>query len=143
MWKMAASHDRMALEIVWKQELLEKQGKLARLWKLQEYYAAANQFEKMSSVMTQIEAMMDSLTQSNDNPGDVIEINSEGSDDDELNQSDSENYNDADLESSGGQESNDNVEEMEEKKGAKMIENAHCSDGENVELTNKQCTEYE
>ena len=48
MRKMAASHDRMASVMVWKQELLEKQGKLASLWRLQEYYTATNQFEKMS-----------------------------------------------------------------------------------------------
>ena len=75
MRKKAASHDRMALVIVWKQELLEKQGKLASLWKLQEYYAAVNQFEMMSLVMAQIEAMTDSLTQSNGNPDNVLKIN--------------------------------------------------------------------
>ena len=46
MRKMAASHNKMASVMFRKQELLEKQGKLASLWKLQEYYAAANQFEK-------------------------------------------------------------------------------------------------
>ncbi len=42
MREIAASHDRMALVKVCKQLLLEKQGKLASLWKLQEYYATAN-----------------------------------------------------------------------------------------------------
>ena len=84
MRKMVASHDRMASGMVRKQELLEKHGKLARLWKLQEYYATTNQFEKMTPVMAQIEAMTELLTQSNDKSDDVIEINSERSEDDEL-----------------------------------------------------------
>ena len=83
MRKMAASHNKMASVMLRKQELLEKQGKLASLWKLQEYYAAANQFAKMASVMTQIKALMDSLAQNdiapNDAPDDVIDINSEDS----------------------------------------------------------------
>ncbi len=54
MRKMAASPDRMASNMVCKQDLLEQQGKLASLWKLPEYYATANQFKKMTSVMAQI-----------------------------------------------------------------------------------------
>ncbi len=103
MRKMAAFHDRIASVMVCKQEILEKQGQLARLRKSQEYYAAANQFEKMSLVMKQIKAMTDSLTQSNDNPDNVIEINSEGSDDDELDKGDSEDDHDVDLGSAEGQ----------------------------------------
>ena len=80
MRKMAASHDKMASVMFRKQELLEKQGKLASLWKLQEYYATANQFAKMASVMSQIEASTDSLARSdiapkNDSPDDVIPKN--------------------------------------------------------------------
>jgi len=81
MRKMVASHNKMASVMFRKQELMEKQGKLASLWKLQEYYAAANQFAKMPSVMTQIEALTDSLAQKddapNDTPDDVIDINSD------------------------------------------------------------------
>ena len=51
------------------------------MWKLQEYYAAANQFAKMSSVMTQIEALANSLAQKdnapNNAPENVIDINSD------------------------------------------------------------------
>ncbi len=54
---------------------------------------------------------------------------------------DSENDNDVDLESSDGQELVDNAEEVEEKEGEKTTEKAHYSDGEDVELTNKQCKE--
>ena len=117
-----------------------KQGKLVSLWKLQEYYATANQFEKMTSVMAKIEAMMELLTQSNDEPVDVIKINSEGSNDEECNHSDSENNYDVDLESSDGQELVYNAEEVEEKE-EKKTEKAHYSDGEDEELTNKQCKE--
>ena len=56
---------------------MEKQGELTSLWKLQEYYAVANQFGKMILVMAQIKTKMQSLKHSNDKPDDVIEINSE------------------------------------------------------------------
>ena len=46
--------------------------------------------------------MMDSLTQSNDDPNNVIEINSEGTDDDEWDKGDSEDNDDVDLESAEG-----------------------------------------
>ena len=102
MREMTASHDKMASVMVWMQELLEKQGKLASLWKLQEYYSTANQFDKMSSVMTQIKALTESLTQNNDEPDDVIDIDSYGSDDDEIVDGDFGNNNDFEVESAGG-----------------------------------------
>ena len=117
---------------------MEKQGKLASLWKLQEYYAAANQFEKMTLVMAQIKAMMELFTQSNGKPDDLIEINSEGSDDDELDHGDSENENDGNLESSDGQELVDNAEEEEEKEGEQTSGKANNSDSVEEELSNKQ-----
>ena len=80
MRKMTASPNKTAYIMVWMQELLEKWGKLASLWTLKEYYATANKFEKMSLVVTQSEAMPNLLTQNNDVPDDVIEINSDGSD---------------------------------------------------------------
>ncbi len=45
--------------------------------------------------------MIELLTQSNDKPDDVIEINSEGSEDDELVYGDSVNNDDVDLETWG------------------------------------------
>ena len=78
---MVASHDKMASVKFWKQELMEKQGKLASLWKLQEYYAAAKQVAKMSSVMTQIEPLTNSLAQKdnaqNDTQDNLIDIKSD------------------------------------------------------------------
>ena len=101
---------------------MEKQGKLASLWKLQEYYAAANQFEKMKSVMTQIEAMTDKLTQRNEEPDDEIMIDGDGKDDVKLDHGDSENNDDVYEESSDSQELVDNSEEEEEKRGSKHLE---------------------
>ena len=62
MRKMAALHDKIASVMVPKLELLGKQGKLASLWNVQEYFATANQFEKLPSVMTQIKALTELLT---------------------------------------------------------------------------------
>ena len=133
MRKMAASHDKMASVMFRKQELLEKQGKLASLWKLQEYYAAANQFAKMASVMTQIEALTDSLAQNdmapNDATKDVIDINSEESveedgDDDHESGIDE----DVEVESADDQDPGEHVEEVEETEGDKSLEDVEISE---------------
>ena len=113
MRKITVSHNKMALILVPKQELLKKHSKLGSLWKLQEYYVTVNQFEKMQLVMTQIMAMKELLTQRNDEPDDVIKIKCEGSDNDKLNHGDSKNNDDIDIESVEGQESVDNAEEVE------------------------------
>ncbi len=118
MRKMMASHDKMASVLVWKHELLEKQGKLASLWKMQEYYAAANQYEKMSLVMTPIKAS-DFLTQNNDETVDMIEIDSDGSDDDEIVDDNFVNNNEFEVEIAEGQDLGDNTEEVKEKEGGK------------------------
>ena len=138
MRKMTASRDRMASVMVRKQELLEKQGKLASLWKLQVYHAIANQFEKMMSVMTQIEAMTDLLTQRNEEPDDEIMIDGDGKNDVELNHGDSENADNVYEESSDGQESVDNAEEEEEKEGEQTSGKANNSDSEEEERSNEQ-----
>jgi len=139
MRKMTASHDKMASVMFWKQELLEKQGKLASLWKLQEYYAAANQFAKMASVMTQIEALTDSLAQNdmapNDATKDVIDINSEESveedgDDDHESSIDE----DVEVESADDQDPGDHVEEVEEVEGDKTPEEADVEISEVAEV---------
>ncbi len=133
MRKMAASHDKMASVMFRKQELLEKQGKLASLWKLQEYYAAANQFAKMASVMTQIEALTDSLAQNdmapNDATKDVIDINSEESveedgDDDHESGIDE----DVEVESADDQDPGEHVEEVQETEVNKSLEDVEISE---------------
>ena len=126
--------------MVCKQELLEKQGKLASLWKLQEYYATANQFEKMTSVMTQIKAMNDLLTQRNEEPDDEIMINGGGKDDVKLNHDDSENDDYVYEESSDGQRSVYNAEEMKKKRGDKHLEKFNNSDLEEEELATNKVT---
>ena len=133
MRKMAASHDKMASVMFRKQELLEKQGKLASLWKLQEYYAAANQFAKMASVMTQIEALTDSLAQNdmapNDATKDVIDINSEESveedgDDDHESGIDE----DVEVESADDQDPEEHVQEVQETEVNKSLEDVEISE---------------
>ena len=57
----------------------------------------------MTLLRTQIKAIFESLTQNNDKPDVMIEINSEGSDDDELDKGDSEDDHDVDLGSAEGQ----------------------------------------
>ena len=89
--------------------------------------------------MTQIKAMSDSLTQRNEEPDDEIMINGDGKDDVELNHGGSENDDNVYEESSDGQESVDNVEEVDKKEGEKMPEKAHYFYSEDAELTNKQC----
>ena len=141
MKKMAASHDKMASVMFRKQELLEKQGKLASLWKLQEYYVAANQFAKMASVMTQIEALTDSLAQNdiapNDAPDDVIDINSEDSvEEDGDNDGESGNDEDVEVESADDQDPGQHVEEVEEAEGDKSLEEADFEISEVAEVPN-------
>ena len=133
MRKMAASHDKMASVMFRKQELLEKQGKLASLWKLQEYYAAANQFAKMASVMTQIMALTNSLAQNdiapNDAPDNVIDINSEDSvEEDRDNDGESGNDEDVEVESADDQDPGQHVEEVEETEGDKSLEDVEISE---------------
>ncbi len=91
--------------------------------------------------MTQIKAMTESFSQSIDEPDDVIEINSEGSEDDEQINDNSANNVDVDLESAEGQDLGDNAEEVEEKEGEKMPEKSVYCDGQDVEHTDKQCEE--
>ena len=141
MRKMAASHDRMVSMRVQKQELLNKQDNLASLWKLQEYYPVANQFEKILSVMAQIMAMMEWIALSNDEPDDVIDINSEGSEDDEIFYGDPANNDYVDLKNAKGHDLGDNAEEVEAKEEEKNPEKADYCDGEDAELTKKQCKE--
>ena len=73
MRKMAASHTKIASVMLQKQELMENQGKLASLWKLQEYYVAANQFAKMALVMTQIKTFTNSLAQKDNAPNNALD----------------------------------------------------------------------
>jgi len=143
MRKMAASHDKMASVMFRKQELMEKQGKLASLWKLQEYYAAANQFAKMASVMTQIEALTDSLAQKddapNDAPDDVIDINSDVSvEEDGDNDGEMLRYKDVEVDSADDQDPSEHVEEVEEIKGDKTPEEADDDASEDAEVPNGQ-----
>ena len=144
MRKMAASHDKMASVMFRKQELMEKQGKLASLWKLQEYYAAANQFAKMASVMTQIKALTDSLAQKdnapNDAPDDVIDINSDISvEEDGINDGDSGNDKDVEVESADDQDPGEHVEEVEEVEGDKSPEEADVEISEVAEVPDGDC----
>ena len=44
---------------------------------MQEYFAMANQFEKLSSVLTQINGLPELLTQNSDEPDSVIEMDSD------------------------------------------------------------------
>ncbi len=87
--------------------------------------------------MTQIEAMTDSLTQRTEESDDEIVINGDYKDDVDFNLCDSENDNNVDEESSGGQESVDNAEEEEEKEGEQTSGKANNSDSEEEELSNK------
>ncbi len=143
MRKMAASHNKMASVMFRKQELMEKQGKLVSLWKLQEYYAAANQFEKMSSVMTQIEELTDSLAQKdndpNDAPDDVIDINSDVSvEEDGDDDGESGNDEDVEVESAADQDPGEHVEEVEETEGDKTPEEPDDDASEDAEVPDGQ-----
>lgn len=92
MTRMVDSHKNMAAIMHRKQNLLEKQDKLASLWKLQEYYVTTNKVSKMSVVMSQFEMLTDSLTQTNKEPeDDDIEIDIDDSDEEEM----EDNINDA------------------------------------------------
>ncbi len=144
MRKVAASHDKMASVMFRKQELMEKQGKLASLWKLQEYYAAANQLAKMASVMTQIEVLTDSLAQRDiapkNAPDDVIDINSDISKEEDVDD-DNESGNDEDVEVDSADDQNlgEQVEEVEEIEGDKTPEEADDDASEDAEVPNGQC----
>ena len=144
MRKMAASHDKMASVMFRKQELLEKQGKLASLWKLQEYYAAANQFAKMASVMTQIEALTDSLAENNiatnDAPDEGIDINSDISvEEDGDRYGESGNDDNVEVESADDQDPDEHVEEVEEVDGDKTPEEADDDISEDAEDPDELC----
>jgi hypothetical protein len=148
MRKMAASHNKMASVMFRKQELLEKQGKLASLWKLQEYYAAANQFAKMASVMTQIEALTDSLAENNiatnDAPDEGIDINSDISvEEDGDRYGESGNDNNVQVESADDQDPDEHVEEVEEVDGDKTPEEADDDISEDAEDPDELCEDYE
>jgi hypothetical protein len=147
MRKMAASHDKMASVMFRKQELLEKQGKLASLWKLQEYYAAANQFAKMASVMTQIEALTDSLAENNniatnDDPAEGIDINNDISveeDGDRYGYGESGNEDNVEVESADDHDPDEHVEEVEEVDGDKTPEEADDDISEDAEDPDELC----
>ena len=114
MGKITASHDKVVSVMLCKQELLEKQGKHAILWKLQEYYAAANQFEKMSSIMTQIDSLTDLLARKHDKSDDFTEVDSNCSHDDEFD--DHSNFDVEELESVEVEELTDNADKEEVEK---------------------------
>ena len=142
MRKMAASHDKMASVMFRKQALLEKQGKLASLWKLQEYYASSNQFEKLESVMAQIESLTDALSQSDiaprsKKPEDVIAINSDGSDDDAGEDGDSGNKEDIAIESDDDDDVGDPVCQDHEDEGDKEVDGDDVEEGDNEEEGDK------
>ena len=144
MRKMAASHDKMASVMFRKQELLEKQGKLASLWKLQEYYAATNQFAKMASVMIQIEALTDSLAENNiatnNAPDDGIDINSDISvEEDGDRYGESGNDDNVEVESADDQDPDEHVEEVEEVDGDKTPEEADDDISEDAEDPDELC----
>ena len=138
MRKMAASHDKMASVMFRKQALLEKQGKLASLWKLQEYYASSNQFEKLESVMSQIESLTDALSQSDiaprsKKPEEVIAINSDGSDDDADEDGELGNEQDIAIESDDDDDIGDSVCPVDEDEGDKEVEGDDEEEGDNEE----------
>jgi hypothetical protein len=123
---------------------LEKQGKLASLWKLQEYYAAANQFAKMASVMTQIEALTDSLAEKNiainDAPDEGIDINSDISvEEDGDRYGESGNDDNVEVESADDQDPDEHVEEVEEVDGDKTPEEADDDISEDAEDPDELC----
>ncbi len=93
------------------------------------------------SVITQIEAMTDWLTQRNEEPDDEIMINGDEKDAVELNHCDSENDDNVYEERSDGQESVDNAEEEEEKEEEQTSGKANKSDSEGKEVSNEQGNE--
>ena len=91
----------------------------------------------MTSVLTQIKAMTDSLTQRTEEPDDEIVINGDDKDNVEVNLCDSENDGNVDKESSDGQELVENAEEEEGKKREQTSGKANNSDSEEEELSNE------
>ncbi len=54
---MAASHIKMASVMAQKQSFIEKQGRIASLWKLQEYYVSKNDMVGIAQIVDKIEKL--------------------------------------------------------------------------------------
>ena len=98
----------------------------------------------MSSVMTLIKALTNSLAQKNnapnDTPDDVIDINSDVSvEEDGVDNGESSNDEDVEVESADDQDPGEHVEKVEEIEGDKTPEEADDDASEDAEVRNGQC----
>ncbi len=64
--QMAASHVKMASVMARKQSFIEKQGQIATLLKLQEYYASIKDMVRMAPIVEKIEKLTEMFSDNED-----------------------------------------------------------------------------